>query len=91
MPGALLRPPLLALLAAHALLHAFYIATWHTSRHADRVILLSSTDAKHRRGGGRYGAAELAWYYAGVCLDLFTHGTMAALLLLRCRGGGGSI
>lgn len=87
--AALLRLPLLALLAGHALLHAFYIATWHSSRHTDRVIQLSSSDAKRRFSGGRYGAAELAWYHAGVLLDLLTHGTMVTLLL-RGSGGGAS-
>lgn len=58
--------------AAHAVLHLFYILTWHTSQHTQRVVLLSSEHAKRRRGGA-YGAAELAWYFAGTSFDIATH------------------
>ncbi|KAL4444004.1 hypothetical protein ABPG75_011741 [Micractinium tetrahymenae] len=70
---------LLALCAGHAALHIFYILTWH-SRHTDRVIRLSSSDT-HRRFGGGYAAAEVAWYYVGTAFDILTHAAVLRQLL----------
>lgn len=74
-------PALLLLLCLHALLHASYIATWNSSAHTDRVIRLSSVDAKRRRGCGAYGSAELAWFYAGTLFDIACHAAVLARLL----------
>lgn len=61
-------------------------ATWHSSPHTERVIRLSSCDAKRRFRGGTcaYGRLELAWYHAGTAFDMAVHTAM--LWLLRgCR------
>lgn len=70
---------LLAACIGHAALHLGYIFTWH-SRHTDRVIRLSSVDT-HRRFGGTYTAAEVAWYYAGTAFDMLTHAAVVRQLL----------
>jgi len=62
-------------------------ATWHSSRHTERVIRLSSCDAKRRFRGGScaYGALELAWYHAGTAFDMAVHAAMLWLLSERRR------
>jgi hypothetical protein len=83
--GGAARVPLAVLVVCtlHAALHVFYIATWDT-RHTERVIRLSSTDARRRLATGKYGAAELAWFFAGTAFDMLTHGSLLWLLLTVC-------
>ncbi len=71
---------MLALCAAHAALHLHYILTWHSSRHTDRVVRLSSVDSR-RRFSGSYSAAEVAWYYVGTAFDMLTHAVVLRQLL----------
>lgn len=80
-------PALLVLCGLHAALHAFYIATWRSSRHMQRVICLSSTDTSRRFQAGKYGTAELARYYAGTSFDMATHAAVLWLLSSACGAG----
>lgn len=67
---------------AHCPLHHVMQATWHSSPHTERVIRLSSCDAKRRFRGGAcsYGRLELAWYHAGTAFDMAVHAAMLWLL-----------
>lgn len=84
-----IAPAALVLCTLHAALHVFYIVTWD-SRHTDRVIRLSSIDARRRLKGGRYSAGELAWFFVGTAFDMLTHGALLWLLLTGCCPAGAS-
>jgi hypothetical protein len=70
----------LLLLAGHATLHLYYIATWSSSRHSRNVIEMSAVSSESSRLQ-RFRAWEVLWFWVGMSYDIVTHVIVNGLLL----------
>jgi hypothetical protein len=70
----------LLLLAGHAALHLYYIATWSSSRHSRNVIEMSAVSSESSRWQ-RFRAWEVLWFWVGTSYDIITHVVVSGLLL----------
>lgn len=74
----------LMLLAGHAALHLYYIATWSSSRHSQNVIKMSAVSSGSSRWQG-FRAWEVLWFWVGTSYDIVTHVVVSGLLLHAVR------
>jgi hypothetical protein len=70
---------LLVVMAAHALLHVYYIVTWET-QHGKHVVQMSTVESMRDRFRG-YCRSEVVWFLVGTSYDIITHVLMLGLLL----------
>ena len=70
---------LLVIMAAHALLHLYYIATWET-QHGKHVVQMSTVKTMRDRCR-RYCRSEVVWFLVGTTYDIMTHVLMLGVLM----------
>lgn len=74
-----LQQLLLLFIGAHAALHLFYIASWH-SAHSKNVVQMSASSSMGSRTK-QFNFVEVVWFFIGTGYDILTHVIMCALLL----------
>lgn len=74
-----LQQLLLAFVAAHAALHVYYIASWHTA-HSRNVVEMSASSSMKSRAQ-QFNNLEVLWFFIGTGYDILTHVVISYLLV----------
>jgi hypothetical protein len=74
-----LQQVLLLFVGAHAALHVYYIASWHT-KHSRNVVSMSASSSMTSRAQ-QFRFWEVVWFFIGTSYDIATHVVMCGLLL----------